>query len=318
MRKAGDRVRINAQLIDGTTGGHLWAERYDRDLKDIFSLQDEVTQQIVVALAIKLLPGEQERLVHKDTQNPEAFDLVLRAWAYFNQYSKKANELAKQMFAKAIELDSSYAKAYAGLVWTRMIAWHLGWSQDPQVMEEAFELALKTVDLDAASPRAHALLGDVYLWKRQYDEAIAAFQRAISLDPNDADALQSLGRAMILVGKPDEAIDLLKKAIRLNPYYPQWYIFNLGRAYFQAGHYDQALAALKETLLKNPSFPPVHYYLAASYANVGKLENARGKAEEIKKLRPDFASEIEKEKAFYQNERHLEGFIEGLRKAGLI
>ena len=247
LRKSGEQVRINAQLIDGTTGGHLWAERYDRDLKDIFSLQDEVTQQIVDALAIKLLPGEQERLAHKVTRNPEAYDLVLRAWAYFNQYSETANDLAKQMFAKAIELDPSYAKAYAGLVWTRLIAWRLGWNQDPQVMEQAFELALKTVDLDVSSPKAHALLGDVYLWKKQYDEAIAAFQRAISLDPNDADALASMASAMTFVGQPDQAIGLLEKAIRLNPYYPQWYIFNLGRAYFQAVHYDQALAALKET-----------------------------------------------------------------------
>ena len=185
-------------------------------------------------------------------------------------------------------------------------------------MEQAFELALKTVDLDVSSPKGHALLGDVYLWKKQYDEAIDAFQRAISLDPNDADALTSMASAMTFVGQPDQAIGLLKKAIRLNPFYPQWYIYYLGRAYFQAGHYDQALAALKETLLKNPNLPPVHYYLAASYANLGKLEDAREKAEEVKKLRVNFASEIEKEKSFYKNEKYLKGFIEGLRKAGLI
>lgn len=318
LRKAGDRVRINAQLIDGTTGGHLWAERYDREIKDIFSLQDEVTQKIVDALAIKLLPGEQERIARQATQNQEAYDLVLRAWAYFNQYSQEGNDLARQMFTKAIKLDPTYVNAYAGLVWTRMLAWRLGWNQDPRVMEQAFELARKTVDLDAASPKAHALLGDVYLWKKEYNKAIAAFKRAISLDPNDADALTSMASAMTFVGKPDEAIGLLKKAIRLNPYYPQWYIYYLGRANFQAGRYDQALAALKETLLKNPNLPPVHYYLAASYANLGKLDDAREKAEAVKKLRPNFAAEIEKEKSFYENEKYVGGFSEGLRKAGLI
>jgi TolB-like protein/class 3 adenylate cyclase/cytochrome c-type biogenesis protein CcmH/NrfG len=317
VRRAKNQVRINAQLIDATTGGHLWAERYDREFKEIFSLQDEVTEQIVKALAVKLLAGEKERILKKDTANPEAYDLALRAWVYFQKYSKEKNAIAKNLFEKAIELDPSYASAQIGLVWTMLIEWHLGWNQDPQVIDRAFELAEKIVAQNEFYPKAHELLGSVYLWEKSHDEAIAAFERAITLDPNDADAIQSLASVMNFVGKPEEAIVLLKKAIRLNPHYPTRYIFNLGRAYFQAGRYDQAISALKEAIIKNPHFPPVHYYLAASYGNLGNLESAREKAGEIKRIRPNFKSEIEKEKSFYKYKKDLKSFVEGLRKAGL-
>jgi adenylate cyclase len=318
VRKAEKQVRINAQLIDATTGQHLWAERYDRNLKDIFTLQDEVTEKIVEALALKLIPPEKERLIQRETNSLEAYDLVLRAWAYFRQFSRETNSQAKKMFEKAIELDPSYAVAYVGLVWAKMIELQLGWNRDPMVMEEAFALAQKSVALNEASPKAHVLLGNVHLWRKQHDEAIAEFEKAIALDPNDADALQALASALNFVGKPDEAIGLLKKAMRLNPHYPEWYVFNLGRAYFQAGLYDKAIPALEEAILKNPNLPPIQYYLAASYGHLGKQTEARERAEEIKTLRPNFLSEIEKEKDFYKYEENSQRLVMGLRKAGLI
>jgi len=318
VRKIGSRVRINAQLIDGETGGHLWAERYDRELEEIFSVQDEVTEQIAKALAIRLTPGEQERIIQKGTDSTEAYDLVLRAWAYFQQYSKEANALAKKMFEKAIALDPKYVAAHIGLVWTKLLGWHMGWNQDQKAMEQAYEIAQKCVSLNDSLPKTHVLLGNVFLWKKKYDEAIAEFERAISLDTNDADSIQSLASAKNFVGKADGAIILLKKAMRLNPHYPERYALNLGRAYFQAKLYEKAISALNEALLKNPSFPPTQYYLAASYGHLGKSKEASDKVEEIKKLRPDFKSEVVKEKGFYKEEKYAEHFIEGLHKAGLI
>ncbi|NIQ36983.1 MAG: tetratricopeptide repeat protein [Proteobacteria bacterium] len=317
VRKADDRVRINAQLIDGTSGGHIWAERYDRELKEIFSVQDEVTEQIVEALAIKLIPEEQTRVHLKETENAEAYDLVLRGWAYFKEYSQETNALAKEMFEKAIELDPSYAYAHIGLVWTKLIAWRLGWSKDPKIMEQVLEMAKKSVAMNESLSQAHTLLGNVYLWSGQHDEAIVEFERAIALDPNDAEALCALASAMTFVGRPKEAIRIIKRAMRLDPHYPERYVYNLGRAYFQIGKYGEAIPALTEALVKNPNFPPVLYYMAASYANMGELELAREKVEEIKRVRPNFRSEIDNEISLYKYEKDLEHFIEGLRKAGL-
>ena len=317
VRKADDRVRINAQLIDGTTGGHVWAERYDREIKEIFSLQDEVTEQIVEALAVKLIPEEQKRIRLKETENPEAYDLALRGWAYFQQYSQETNALAKEVFEKAIELDPSFSSAHIGLVWSKLIAWRLGWSQDPHIMEQVLQMAQKSVALNESLPEAHTLLGNVYLWGKQHDEAIEELERAIALDPNNAEALYALASAMTSVGRPNEAIGIIKKAMRLNPHYPERYVYNLGRAYFQIGRYREAIPSLTEALIKNPNFPPVLYYMAASYGQLGELELAREKVEEIKRLRPNFRSEIGNEKGLYKYERDLERLDEGLRKAGL-
>lgn len=317
VRKADDRVRINAQLIDGTTGGHVWAERYDREIKEIFSLQDEVTEQIVEALAVKLIPEEQKRIRLKETENPEAYDLALRGWAYFQQYSQETNALAKEVFEKAIALDPSFSSAHIGLVWSKLIAWRLGWSQDPHIMEQVLQMAQKSVALNESLPEAHTLLGNVYLWTKQHDEAIEELERAIALDPNNAEALYALASAMTFVGRPNEAIRIIKKAMRLNPHYPERYVYNLGRAYFQIGRYREAIPSLTEALIKNPNFPPVLYYMAASYGQLGELELAREKVEEIKRLRPNFRSEIGNEKGLYKYEKDLERLDEGLRKAGL-
>jgi TolB-like protein/class 3 adenylate cyclase len=183
VRKAGEQVRVTAQLINATTGGHLWSERYDRPLKDIFALQDEVTQKIVEALAVKLTEGEQGRLVHKGTNNLEAYDYYLHGLDFYWRFTQEANAQARQMFEKAIEVDPKYAEAYAGLGWTNIRAWVDQWSQDPQTLESAFTLAQKAIALDDTLPGAHNALGAVYLWKKQYEQAIAEARLAIALIP---------------------------------------------------------------------------------------------------------------------------------------
>lgn len=317
VRKAGDMVRITAQLIDATTSYHLWAEKYDRELKDIFSVQDEVTDKIVSALSVKLIPGEKERLLKRDTENLGAYDLVLRGWAHFRRNTKETNSLAREMFEQAIELDPEYASAYAGLVWTKLMGWIQQWNQDPQTMEQALTLAKKTAALDESMPEGHLILGDAYLWNKQHEHAISEFERAMALNPNSGDALASLASVMIFVGKPEEAIGLLKKAMYLNPNYPEWYSLYLGLAYFQMNLYNEAISALKKTLIINPDFLPAHYYLAASYAHVGKLVYARAKTEEILRLAPHFSVEGARQILPYKNKKDMEHFVEGLRKAGL-
>ncbi|NIQ39605.1 MAG: tetratricopeptide repeat protein, partial [Proteobacteria bacterium] len=186
VRKAGGRVRISAQLIDTTTGGHLWAERYDRELQDIFALQDEVTQKIVTTLAVKLTQGEEDRLTRRDTDNLEAYDHILRGLDHYYRFSKDSILQAREMFEKAVDLDPDYALAHSRLGWTHLREWSFGWRQDPQSLERAFELAQKAISLNDSLADAHELLGEVYLWQKRHDQAVEEMKKAIALGPNNA------------------------------------------------------------------------------------------------------------------------------------
>jgi adenylate cyclase len=317
VRKSGEKVRINAQLIDSKTGGNVWAERYDRDLKDIFVLQDEVTQKIVTALLVKLTEDEQVRLVRKGTDSLEAYDYTLRGDDYFFRFTKEANAQAQKMFKKAIALDPKYALAYSGLGWTRWMEWSFGWSRDPQSLESAFESAQKAISLDDSLSKAHALLGKVYLWKKKHDQAIAELEKTITLNPNYADGLAALGEILYFAGRPEEAIAVLKKAIRLNPIPPVWYFHGLGHAYFLAGRYEEAIAALKRVLNRNPNFWPAHVYLAASYVELGQEEEARAEAADLLKVHPNFSLQTGRQRLPYKDQAVLERLGESLRKAGI-
>ncbi|MGE0825832.1 MAG: winged helix-turn-helix domain-containing tetratricopeptide repeat protein, partial [Candidatus Binatia bacterium] len=198
VRKAGDQLRITAQLIDGTTGGHVWSERYDRLLRDIFALQDEITQQIVAALRGEIGKAELTRVRRIPTENLTAYDLYLRglesSFRVASETKKEANVHARQMFEKAIELDPTYAEAYMGLSWTYFYDWFYQSANDrAQALEQAFAIAQRAVALDNSLPGAHQLLGHVYVWKRQYEQAIVEGEQAIVLDPNDAEGYGRLG-----------------------------------------------------------------------------------------------------------------------------
>jgi len=317
VRKSNGRVRITAQLVDATTEGHLWAERYDRDLKDIFALQDEVTQKIVAALAVKLTEDEQKRLVRKYTDNMEAYDFYLQGVEYQNRYTKEANVKARQMFERAIDLDPGFAQAYALLGLTHVHEWSLGWSQDPQSLEQAFELAQRAIALDDSLPLGHFILGEVYLWKKQHGQAIAELEKTIALNPNYADGITWLGNILNWAGRPEEAIGLVKKAMRLNPMYPVWYSWNLGHAYFLTNRYEEAIETLNRVLDRNPGFLPAHAYLAASYGELGRYEEARAEAAELERLSPDLSSEAWRQRLPYKDQAVLERLFNGLRKAGV-
>jgi len=317
VRKVNDRVRITAQLVNANTGGHLWAERYDRDLKNIFALQDEVTQKIVKALVVKLTGDEQKRLSHKGTDNLEAYDCSLRGLDYFFRFTKKTNTQAREMFERAIDLDPEYALAYSSLGFTYWMGWAFGWSQDPQSLEQASELAQKAISLDDSVSGAHSLLGKVYLWKKQYDQAIAELEKTIALNPNDADGLAGLGEILCFAGRPKEATAVLKKAIRLNPIPPVWYFHGLGHAYFLTGHYEKAVAALKRVLNRNPNFWPAHIYLAASYIGLGQEEKARAETAEVLRINPQFSLEVKRHTLPYKDQAVFERLGDSLRKAGL-
>jgi TolB-like protein/predicted Zn-dependent protease len=265
VQKAGEHIRIVTQLIDTTTGGHLWSQRYDRPFKDIFALQDEIVQKIVTTLRLQLALQEQGYIVRKHTDNLEAYDTFLRGQEYYFRYTQEANAQARQLYEKAIELDPQYAEAYTNLGATYWREWVFRWSADPQNLERAFELTQKAVALDDSLPLAHSRLSDVYAQKQQYDQAIAEGERAIALDSNNADSYARQADVLNLAGRPEEALQMMEQAMRLNPRCPPWYLISLGSAYRSTGRYAESVATLKEVISRNPNHPGGHLNLAISY-----------------------------------------------------
>jgi TolB-like protein len=317
VRKAGNRVRINAQLIDATTGGHLWAERYDRELQDIFALQDEVAQKIVFALKIQLTPEEQARFRQAPTSNLDAYDYFLRGQAYFWGLAREANVQARQLFERAIELDPQYAGAYAVLGWTYLMEWVSQWSPDPQTLAQAFVLAQRAVVLNDSLPVAHTVLGLVHLFQKQHEQAIAEGKRAITLDPNYAEGYLRLGTIFSLAGRPEEAIGLVEKALRLNPHDPVFYVFNLGLAYRLTYRHEEAIAAFKRVLSRNPDYWSAHTELLVAYSESGQQAEAQAEAAEILRINPNFSLEVLGQRLPFKDQAELERLLAALRKAGL-
>jgi TolB-like protein/class 3 adenylate cyclase/cytochrome c-type biogenesis protein CcmH/NrfG len=316
VQKAGDEVRIVAQLIDTTTGGHLWSQRYDRPLKDIFALQDDIVQKIVTTLKLQLTLQEQGVLVRKATDNPEAYDAYLRGLEYFYRFTKEAHLQARQRYERAIELDPAYAAAYAFLGLT--YAWGFSeWGQDLEALDRAFTLVQRAIALDDSSPEAHMALGGIYLWKKQHDLAIAEMKRVITLAPNEVRGYTNLGWTLSYSGRPEEAIGLLEKAIRFNPRDPILALYNLGFAYRLMRRYDEAVTVLKSVLTRNPDYRPAHAELAVIYSELGREEEARTEGAEILRISPDFSLEIARQRVPYKDPAELERFISALRRAGL-
>ncbi len=265
VQRAGEQVRIVAQLVDTTTDAHVWSERYDRPFTDIFALQDEIVQKIVMTLKLQLTLMEQGYIVRKHTDNLEAYDTFLRGLEYFGRTTKEANAQARQMFEKAVALDRQYAEACAWLGWTYFVDWIWRWSADPQTLERALALAQQALALDDSLPGAHSLLSNVYAQKQQYDQAIAEGEQAIALDPNNDFSYDRQAAALGFAGRPEEALQMVKQAMRLNPHYPPFYLGDLGWTYSLTGRYTEAVATLKEALSQGPNLMVFHVILANSY-----------------------------------------------------
>ena len=319
VRKAGNRGRSTAQLIDGTTGGHLWGERYDRDLTDIFAVQDEVTQHIVSALAVKLTPDERERVVSKGTDNLEAYDLYLRGREHLQRQTKESNAQARSLLERAIELDPRFAVAIAALSFAHVEAYINQWSGEAdRALQLALDLAQRAAEIDDSEPSAHFALGLAYHWLRQFDLAIAEAERAIALDPNYATGHVLLGHILEYAGRPDEAIESLNTAMRLDPHYPDIFLHFLALAHFHSGRYDDAIAASERRLTRKPESDISRVLLASSYGHLGRADEARAEWEKVFEVNPDYSLEHKRKILPYKNPADFEHFADGLRKAGLV
>lgn len=325
VRKAGSRLRITAQLIDATTGNHLWAERYDRELEDIFDLQDEITQRIVVALQVELTRGEQARVWHKSSHNLEALGHASKAVDLFERFTKEDNAKARDLFEQAARLDAKYAFAWTYLAWTYWVDAAYGFSSSPsERIEKALELAKKSITMDDTQPDVHALWSTIYLGQGQYEKAIEAGERALELGPNNACNTAVLAQIMYFAGRGKEAIGLMEKAMRLSPYHPHWYLGILALAYITAERYEEAfeIAQQQFDLVKKRGIFGMglitsHLILAEVHVHLGREEEARKHAKEVLRIAPGFSMEEFSKSTFYQDPSHLENRLDALRKAGL-
>ncbi len=318
VRKAGKRIRINAQLIDAVRGGHVWAERYDREAGDIFDLQDEVTREIVAALALNLTQREQDRLARRATDSVTAYDYLLQGMENHYRYTKEANDQSQVLFQKAVDLDPSYAVAYAWLGLALLHRWTQGWTQDFQFLPRAFELAQKATGLDPSLPEAHRILGDLYLYgAKDHDQAVSEFRSAIALNSNYADAFAGLADALAWAGRTEEAIDSVDKAMRLNPHHHAWYFQPLGMSYLIADRLDEAVESYKRGVVRNPDFLGHHLALAGIYAQLGREEEAQAEVKEVLRISPQFSLDLFRQMAPAKSPEDLERMAGMLAKAGL-
>jgi len=316
VQRSGDKVRVIAQLIDAIDGKHLWSERYDRDFKDIFKLQDELAFKVVGSLIVKLTEGEGVRLLGKNIPSNLQFnEKLFEAEFYLGQFNKEANIRAKELYKEAINLEPEYFGGYAGLAFAHFMDVHLGLSSSPrESLGEAFKLCKKAITLDDSQDLPHTILGHIYAMSGKLDKAIAEGELAISLNPNSAGAYIMLGRTLTYAGRPEEAIDLIKKGVRLRPL--NLCNLTLGNVYREVGQYEEALAEYKKCIKNNPKNILTHVNLAETYALAGRYEEARESWSEVKKLDPKMSVEKEFKNWPYGPESR-ERTIAAIHKAGI-
>jgi adenylate cyclase len=320
VQKSQDRVRITVQLIDAIKGIHLWSERYDRDLKDLFALQDEISMKIMTALQVKLTEGEHASAVAGTASNLNALEYFWHAEEHFSRFSKEQNNEARQWAERAIELDSNFAGAWALLGWTHLT--DVTWGNSPtQSMKRAEECAHQALSINDSTGKAQSLMGTIRVVQGKYDEGVEYGEKALALNPNDPDLMYALSMALGSTGRFDEAIVLIKKAMRICPYYPAFYLQGLATFYVNAGRYREAVEAgelLLDRSRKGEISPfRAHICLAEAYVGLGQIDKAKAEAEEVLKINPKYFLESDKTLGFYKDPMIRERHLVALRKAGL-
>ena len=317
VRKAEDKVRVTAKLIDAQTNNHIWAERYDRDLKDIFAIQDDITKNIITSIQVKLTLGEQGTLGAEGTKNIDAYLHYLQAWDHLWQFNKEDNIKARQLAEKTIALDPDYDKGYSVLAFVEITDVWTGASKSPEeALMRCIELAKKSIAI-RDSPIPHRALASTYLLLRKHSAAIEEAKKAIEMAPNYADAYMTLGLVYMHSDMGEEAVLVLQKAIRLNPYPPSVYYNLLAWSYYQLGKYDEAIAEGKRAISVNPKDFLAHLGLICSYLSMGREEEARAHAAEVLRIDPNFSVDKAERTTPLKYKDKLKRIMEQYRMAGL-
>lgn len=313
VRKSGSRIRVTLQLLDAQRGQTIWGEQYNRDVEDLFDLQEDITQIIVSATAAKIQASEGERLRQLPPSSLEAYGFVLKGQSHVVRYTQADVRQARGLYNAALSTDPRYARALSAKSRTLNLEWRYHWSPEPEAaLRDSFDLAQIAVQLDGSDARGFGELGFAHLYRKENDAAMAAYNRATQLNPNDADLMSDMADAMAHSGRSEEAIEQLHKAMRLNPFYPDQYIWNLGGAYFNLKRYDEAIETIKK--MQNPT--EGRRLLAASYAYLGRIREAEAERDRIMAAHPNFDLGYWKSIQPDKDEADSDHFIEGLKRAG--
>jgi TolB-like protein/class 3 adenylate cyclase/tetratricopeptide (TPR) repeat protein len=315
VRRAGQRVRVNAQLIDGKSGGHVWAERFDRDLTDIFAVQDEITRNIVAALSLSLSPTADRHLGRKSTRNIEAYDLFLRGRELLIKTERDTAQQAKLLFEEAIALDPGFASAHAGLGQIYTINFLNGWGDDPKGAEQrAVDESSLAVRLNPLDPYAHWSMSSILIWQRDYEGALAAAYRSIEIDPSFLVAYSNVGGAMIGLRRYDEAVAIFDTILLGGSAAPSLMLHFRARALFMQKRFEECVATLRNRILRSPDTDVSRALLASVYGHMGKKAEAKAIWEELWKVNPAYS--LEARRAVLPPEEFAL-LTEGIEKAGL-
>ena len=318
VRRGGKRLRITAQLIDATTGDHVWAQRYDRVVQDVFALQDEITREVTSALQVELTDGEQARLWASGTQNFEAWEIVIQIPELIYSHRRENTLMGRRLAEQALQLDEHYAAAWTWLGWSHYEEVFNGWSEAP---EESMKLAMDAVarsrSIDDSNQDTLALLVFIHLSLRDYGRAIEFSERAMTLGPNNSFVAGVAANVALYSNRPKDMVVLLKKAMRLCPIYPAWYVGDLAWAYLLMDRLEDAIAIAQEAIRLDPDYIYTYIVLAVAYAELGREQTARAVAENILRIEPKYSLRTFAESQPFRDAEVLDRHIEGLRKAGL-
>ncbi len=318
MRKAGNRIRLNAQLIEAETNHHIWAERYDHALEDVFELQDELTNTISNTLLQKVRDTGIERALRRAPRDLDAYDHVLRAFGSFLRFDQAHNIKVIRDTEAALAIDPDYARAHAIMAWAHLYSVASAWADDAEkALELGYQSALTAVAADREDYWGHMALGFAELFMHRPDRALAAVDRAVALNPNSADAHAVRGAVLNFLGRPEEGLAELELAMRHNPHYPDRYLTPIGRAYYLLGRYDEGIPYLDRLVNVNPEFIPPRAILAASYMAAGRSDDARAQVTGLLQANPALTGTQLRTMVPFSKEEDLDRYLGLLRQAGL-
>jgi TolB-like protein len=313
LRQAGKRLRIAVELVDTEHEQVLWSDRFDIGLDELIEWQDEITATVASRLAVQI-DLAQLRRESRDPHDMRAYGLMLRGQQLILGFTKEGNAHARRLFEEALDIAPDFGRAYSAISRTHNLDWRYEWSPSPEAsLDAAADFARRAIERDSLDARGFAELGLAYLYRKRIDEALAEYRRALALNPNDADILAEYADALVYAEQPEESVKVMEKAMRLNPYYPDTYLWYLADAYNALGRSSDVIATVRR--MQNPA--EGSRLLAANYAHLGMIDEARAAADEVMRLHPHFSIRSWRHRPPYRDTRIIERYVEGMRKAGL-
>jgi adenylate cyclase len=318
VQRSGQRLRTTAQLIDATLGHHIWAQRYDRVIDDVFDIQDEITREVTSALQVHLTEGEQARLWASGTKNLEAWEAAIQCPALLHSHRRVDVLPARRLAERALQLDENYASAWAMLGWAHWTEVFNGWADDPDTkLSLALDALKRALAIDDSNPDTLALLAFLHLSLRKYGEARQFIEKAMTLGPNNSFAFGVAANVELYSNRPEAMVPLLKRAIRLSPIYPAWYLGDLSYAYVLMGRLEEAIATANESIKIDPDYIYNYHTLAIAHVELGQIDAARRDIENILRIEPKMSVRTYRDSQPYQDETQLNRIVTAFREAGL-